>query len=830
MLSYTMITILSLPILAISMVGRPLIKYWAQARQQFQTKNSYLSSIVRNPNGSQTVAWIAMVIVLCTSGVTYSQNYMVSGAGSPEVNGVYVNDGANHYTKGGSTVFYIYYADFAWVISPSDGAPFFESYYFSFGDPSTLPTSNWYSNYGMDPAPSIQIAQAVLTYSRTQFLESSLNNGTIDNSSPIIITHNNYGGDSFTGTDGENFVANGKVIVSNLPTGLTAVITKTSSTTLSVALNGQVSQHAHANSISDLTFSFQNSAFTSGNASVVSGASRSDLLISFIEVLEVGTGKAYSTLSSAINAAGSGDILLLGAETYTESGLTITDKSLSFIGQSAGTTIIQAASTYNTASDRVFNCSFSNYSDLNSLKFKNLTIRYGKVALFNGQQGAKGGGIFARNATVTMTNCELDSNSAATSPTDGWYGEGGGGIMLELSNLIADSSSFIGNIHNSASRFGDWMGGGAIAQIQDNAANYLTLTNCTFANNHADVHGGAIFTRPPTTSTILVTNCTFANNSGGQGGAFCTDNSSGNPQPIHFVNTIFYGNTATVSGTQLNAGSSTAFTFDNCLIQTIGDGSITGNYNNCIIGVDPLLGTVADNGGQTKTMALNGNSPAINAGTATGAPARDQRGMFRDAIPDIGAFEYGGILPVELTSFTATSTFGKVSLAWNTATEVNSSSFSIERKSPGSADWQTISSVKASGVSNSPRHYSYIDAIMGSGQYSYRLKIIDNDGSFRYSLVANAKLALPTKFELLQNYPNPFNPTTTISFGVPTTANVTVTIYNQIGAQVAVLANGTMEAGYHTLTWNAAGLASGMYLCELRSPGFTMVKKLLLVK
>ncbi|MCE1189553.1 MAG: T9SS type A sorting domain-containing protein [Ignavibacteria bacterium] len=88
----------------------------------------------------------------------------------------------------------------------------------------------------------------------------------------------------------------------------------------------------------------------------------------------------------------------------------------------------------------------------------------------------------------------------------------------------------------------------------------------------------------------------------------------------------------------------------------------------------------------------------------------------------------------------------------------------------------------------------------------------------------------PLTFELQQNYPNPFNPTTNINFGLPQKAHVTLTIYNQLGQQVAKLVNEEREAGYYSVTWNATGFSSGVYIYELRTNGFISTKKLVLMK
>lgn len=67
------------------------------------------------------------------------------------------------------------------------------------------------------------------------------------------------------------------------------------------------------------------------------------------------------------------------------------------------------------------------------------------------------------------------------------------------------------------------------------------------------------------------------------------------------------------------------------------------------------------------------------------------------------------------------------------------------------------------------------------------------------------------KYELDQNYPNPFNPTTVISYTIPKQSNVTLTVFNMLGQEVATLANGMMPAGSHSAQFSAQNLSSGVY-------------------
>ena len=89
---------------------------------------------------------------------------------------------------------------------------------------------------------------------------------------------------------------------------------------------------------------------------------------------------------------------------------------------------------------------------------------------------------------------------------------------------------------------------------------------------------------------------------------------------------------------------------------------------------------------------------------------------------------------------------------------------------------------------------------------------------------------IASRYELGQNYPNPFNPTTHIRFNIPETANAKLTVFNVMGEEVATLVNGVMQAGGHTVSWNAASMPTGVYFYQLESGNFSQTKKLLLVK
>ena len=89
---------------------------------------------------------------------------------------------------------------------------------------------------------------------------------------------------------------------------------------------------------------------------------------------------------------------------------------------------------------------------------------------------------------------------------------------------------------------------------------------------------------------------------------------------------------------------------------------------------------------------------------------------------------------------------------------------------------------------------------------------------------------MPISFSLSQNYPNPFNPTTLIRYTIPLESYISLKVYNVFGKEVAVLFEGFQKAGYHIATFNAAGLASGIYFYRFSTQNFTATKKLVLLK
>ena len=313
---------------------------------------------------------------------------------------------------------------------------------------------------------------------------------------------------------------------------------------------------------------------------------------------------------------GSGD----GAGMYNTGNPTLTD--CSFTGNSAGT---NGGGMYNEGSPGLASCAFIDNSAGNGGGMFESGSATMTDSAFNANSADYGGGMYDEDGSPTLSKCTFSDNSAGT----------GGGLFESGSAAVTDCSFNA----NSADH-----GGGMY-----NDDGIPTVASCTFSDNSAGYGGGM----SNNSGSPALTNCTFSGNSADYGGGMDNRDSPA------VTNCTFAGNSATVSGAGIYNDGSAVLTIKNTILADNGAQDLynaaTVDSSFCIVEThagfapdetditgdqpDLNLGPLADNGGETWTRALLPGSVAIDAGTSSGAPATDQRGVTRDASPDIGAYE-----------------------------------------------------------------------------------------------------------------------------------------------------------------------------------------------
>lgn len=268
------------------------------------------------------------------------------------------------------------------------------------------------------------------------------------------------------------------------------------------------------------------------------------------------------------------------------------------------------------------------------------------TSTFSGNSASSSGGGIMSGGNTTITNSTFSNNTA---------GVNGGGMYSSFSSPSLTNVTFSGN---SASNHGGGM---------FNFASNPTLTNVTFSGNSASFYGGGMYNFD---SNPDLTNVTFSGNSASIRGGGMFNNAS-NPT---LMNVTFSSNSASLNGggmynfdsiLNLNQSIIANSTGGDCV--NSGSSSVTANFtliedsganacglvdgvNGNIIGSDPNLGALANNGGFTQTHALLAGSPAIDVVNpdSFGCVATDQRGVIRpqNSLCDLGAYEYGPVIPL----------------------------------------------------------------------------------------------------------------------------------------------------------------------------------------
>jgi hypothetical protein len=310
---------------------------------------------------------------------------------------------------------------------------------------------------------------------------------------------------------------------------------------------------------------------------------------------------------------------LAGTINLTSGEIAITD---SVDVQGPGARVLAVHSTA-----RIFNISGGNAV--------NVTIS--GLTLTGAQATGNGGAIANTGANVTLRFDTLSGNNAT----------GEGGAIFHNANggvFTIDSSTLSGNTANKA---------GAIYSIGYN----LVIINSTISGNHASDSVGGIKLEfayaTISNSTISANTAAFS-----QGGVLA---GSGNAE-LNLVSTIVANNTDGAGASDVTRFAGFVNASNSLIEQNLAAGVINGTNTANLVGVDPLLGSLANNGGLTDTHALLAGSPALDAGSNPLVLANDQRGpgFLRETggAADIGAFEFGSSFAIPFLSSWGTLAFG----------------------------------------------------------------------------------------------------------------------------------------------------------------------------
>ena len=388
------------------------------------------------------------------------------------------------------------------------------------------------------------------------------------------------------------------------------------------------------------------------------------LLLSAYTVLNTndsGTGSLRDAVNQA-NADGKADTITFDATVFaTAKTITLTSGAINLNDNGGVSIIAPSAGVSISGGNRtnIFNVASRTTANLTGLTITGGHNFYGGgIDVFGGAAAnlsnctvsgnsadAYGGAIFCEDTgKLTLTDSTISGNSA----------EQGGGIFSHNTNssISLSNSTVNGNI-------GTQEAGGIFAGGQ------FTMTNVTFNGNSARGNGGALVVDGGSTGTL--TNVTISGNSSGNPSTLASAGGIANQGNLTLNNSIVAGNTNASGASDIPTGFPlTSVSGSNNLIGTGGSGGLMDGNNGNKVGVaSPGLGSLANNGGPTQTMALLAGSPAIHAGMdGTGIPVTDQRGVPRVGGVDIGAYQvaFSGPLVVNTTDGGNRTVPGKLTL------------------------------------------------------------------------------------------------------------------------------------------------------------------------
>ena len=276
-----------------------------------------------------------------------------------------------------------------------------------------------------------------------------------------------------------------------------------------------------------------------------------------------------------------------------------------------------------------------------------------------------------------------------------------------------------------------------------------------------------------------------------------------------------------------------------------GETTVVSDLNTVFSDIDSDL-TFSANGSTDLTATVSGNALSVTPaadffGTVEVIVTADDgiasvSDSFQVTVDNINddPSDFALLLPAD--NSTLGSLFDPVTFSWNAASDADGDALIYHLAISGPTD-STISSINDTTFT-----FTATDFWEGGSVYTWTVSADDGTvsvtGSSTFTINTpivtgiDSEGGIPLDYVLEQNYPNPFNPSTQIRFGIPMADNVRLSVYNALGQEVAVLHNGPIGAGYHTVTFEARDLSSGLYFYRLNSSNgqHLQIRKMLLMK
>lgn len=187
------------------------------------------------------------------------------------------------------------------------------------------------------------------------------------------------------------------------------------------------------------------------------------------------------------------------------------------------------------------------------------------------------------------------------------------------------------------------------------------------------------------------------------------------------------------------------------------------------------------------------------------------------------------VLPVELAHFAGRADGEVALLTWTTVTETNNAGFFVEQAT-GSGSWTTIGQVEGAGTTSTVQRYQFRTGVLAPGEYSFRLRQVDIDGTESYSRPTEVNVSISGAYRLVSPFPNPSAGDAQLRLTVDVTQPVRVTVFDVLGRKVATPYDGPMTGRSEATIRVGQGLDPGLYLVRVEGEQFRATKRLTIVR